>query len=118
MLDFHTQAAAGNGQRVVARQICDEFHHARHGRQAVADDFLVAVRFPGNEFIAPIDGYGLAMADVQVFHDATVVQSQVVAVISFLADCPAFECGHFLGQLKYEGFTIYDNAIKIKDNGA
>ena len=58
------------------------------------------------------------MAGVEVFDDAAVVQRQIVTIILFFTDGPALPGGHFLGQLQNERFTVYDDAIKIEDNGA
>ena len=118
MVDFHSEAAAGNGQSKMPGGLEDELHRAGHGWQSVVDDLLVGARLPCQQLIAPGGAQGASVTLPEVVDNATVIESEVIPIIFFFREAPTLSGRHFLDELHDKRFAVNEDAVKIKNDSA
>ena len=118
VLDLHSKASAGDGKRILRGQLAHEFDRARQRRESVADQLPISARFPIDQLVATPVVHAPPVAAVQVLDNATVIEGQIVAVVLFLRDRPAFLGCHLLSEFQYQRLTVDQDTVKVEDDGA
>jgi hypothetical protein len=54
----------------------------------------------------------------EVVDNATVIKSEVIAIIFLFREVPTLSGGHFLDELHDERFAVNEDAVKIKNDSA
>src|SRR5208337_2920986 len=113
--DLRSQSTAGYGQREVPGGAKDKFHSAGDGWQAIVDDLLVGMHLPGQEFIAPGGAEGAPVRAVEALDNGAVIESEIIPVIFFFGEGPAFSSRHLLEELHDERFAVDEDPVEIED---